>query len=874
MARFVGERHSEPMTAAAEEWKQRCLEGNGSVFSEDAIWTSENIAVLEKYFSNNLDEGEGDFFDKLERQLEQTLPEVKKLASEMLWLMFLCPSNIGAEAKRRGIERIWSWSGEELNSDHRMLSDQVLQGIGSSGTSFNTNRWRELVYFIAFTKNIIGLPSAERSELLNSSWKLAEWLEPLPENNGRQLRHMILYLLFPDTFERIFGGTDRRAILLACSGKSKATINKMSPLEIDKELAEIRAGYSKDFPGESLDFYVSPLKEQWKEREHQSWLFTWNPVKWNWESLPSDINKVQDGKTVVLGWNCANSNVKSGDRAWLMRLGTPPKGIFAVGNIIKEPYEAEHYDPKLADQGKTCNYVDIEFTQIFDVFKDPFVTQDDLNKVIIDNQTWSPQSSGIEIKKRSAGLLEKLWDKLPKIKNNQVKTDSPSIKSPTNRIFFGPPGTGKTYELSKIKNQYISSVSSISREQWLAEELTEIRWFDVVFMALYSLNKKAKVADIEQHEFVQQKAKAVGRDKHIKQQIWATLQTHTGEDSKTVKYSKRQPPFVFDKTEQSEWVLAFEWQEACEDLVKSAERLKAGQSNSVNQVRYEFVTFHQAYSYEDFVEGIRPIQDEETGDVVYRVIPGVFKRICQKAKNDPTHRYAIFIDEINRGNIAKIFGELITLIEPDKRGEFNSDGKQTLGLALTLPYSGDSFSVPKNLDIFGTMNTADRSIALLDKALRRRFMFEEMMPDSGVISGSRGDGYIEDGEGGVIDLRKLLDVINKRIQFLLNRDLMLGHAYLSKVKDFASLQEVLINQFVPLLQEYFYDDWHRIQLVLGDVGPGNTKIEPQIIRHTMLRSSSVLGFDHDDFDEKFEYSICEQADITPESIRKIYESSS
>ena len=103
---------------------------------------------------------------------------------------------------------------------------------------------------------------------------------------------------------------------------------------------------------------------------------------------------------------------------------------------------------------------------------------------------------------------------------------------------------------------------------------------------------------------------------------------------------------------------------------------------------------------------------------------------------------------------------------------------------------------------------------------------------------------------------------------------MLSKSFYPNIVYHPSLQEVLINQFVPLLQEYFYDDWHRIQLVLGDVGPGNTKIEPQIVRHTMLRSSSVLGFDHDDFDEKFEYSICEQADITPESIRKIYESSS
>lgn len=872
MARFCGGQDAEPKIKAASQWREKCLVGNGSVLSDGQLWTKDNVSALDKYFVNNLDEGEGDFFEKLERQLEPTEPEVKQLAAEMLWLMLLCPSNVSAETKRAGITRIWEWSGKDVNDLGELFSDKVLDGIGSGGTSFNTNRWRELVYLIKFTKKLLSLDVAERSTLLDDPWAMAEWMESLPENNSRQLRHMILFLLFPDTFERIFGGTDRRAIALACSGKSKSIINKLTPLQLDKELREIREGYEQDFPGQPLDFYVSPLREQWKDRDRQSWLFSWNPDSWDWADLSEQINKTKQGEPVLLRWSCANSQVRAGDRAWLIRLGKPPKGIFAVGNIVKDPYEGKHYNPEKAEQGKTCRYVDIEFTQILDVFKDTFITQDDLNKIVLDNQVWSPQSSGIEIKKRSAGLLEEFWKKLPQSQTAKQVTPQKIIREAVNAILFGPPGTGKTYELSKLKEDYVSSTSAISREQWLAEELVETSWFDVVFMALYALNRKSKVADIENHEFVQQKAKAVGRDKHIKAQIWATLQSHTSELSETVNYSKRQPPFVFDKTEQSEWHLAHDWQDACEDQVKAADRLKAGQPSEASQKRYEFVTFHQAFSYEDFVEGIRPLQDEESGEVVYWVVPGVFKRICQRAKNDPGHRYAMFIDEINRGNIAKIFGELITLVELDKRGEYDSEGNLLRGLSLTLPYSGDAFSVPKNLDIYGTMNTADRSIALLDTALRRRFTFKEMMPDSGVISGSRGDGYIEDGEGGVIDLRSLLDAMNQRIRFLLNRDLMLGHAYLSKVKDFASLRMVLVNQFIPLLQEYFYDDWHRIQLVLGDVGPGNSKIEPQIIKHKAVTSMAVLGFDHDEFDEKYDYAVSDPSEITPEAVRKIYES--
>src|SRR5690606_12070313 len=114
-------------------------------------------------------------------------------------------------------------------------------------------------------------------------------------------------------------------------------------------------------------------------------------------------------------------------------------------------------------------------------------------------------------------------------------------------------------------------------------------------------------------------------------------------------------------------------------------------------------------------------------------------------------------------------------------------GRLVSGMEIILPYSGKPFGVPRNLNIYGTMNTADRSIALLDTALRRRFRFQELMPNAKVISGSRGDGYIEDGEGGLIDLRGLLDTMNRRIRLLLNRDLTLGHAYLYGVKDFKSL---------------------------------------------------------------------------------------
>ncbi len=233
--------------------------------------------------------------------------------------------------------------------------------------------------------------------------------------------------------------------------------------------------------------------------------------------------------------------------------------------------------------------------------------------------------------------------------------------------------------------------------------------------------------------------------------------------------------------------------------------------------RIEMVTFHQNTTYEDFVEGIRPVlvddasasadsqaEPHNVGDVRYELSRGVFRRITERAEQDPDQRYVLVIDEINRGNIARIFGELITLIEDSKRTGREDETR------VTLPGSKTEFGVPANLHVVGTMNTADRSIALLDTALRRRFVFEEMMPDAS------HPGISTDADG--VDCRELLAAMNRRIAVLLDREHQIGHTYLLGVDTLAALASTFRTQILPLLQEYFYDDWEKIRAVLNDNG--------------------------------------------------------
>ncbi len=233
--------------------------------------------------------------------------------------------------------------------------------------------------------------------------------------------------------------------------------------------------------------------------------------------------------------------------------------------------------------------------------------------------------------------------------------------------------------------------------------------------------------------------------------------------------------------------------------------------------RIAFTTFHQSYGYEEFIEGIKPRLSDDNNEnnksLDYILEDGIFKNFCLNAKDISLNRPRVFIiDEINRGNISKIFGELITLIEEPKR-----EGSLEEMHAI-LPYSKQEFAVPNNVYILGTMNTADRSIALMDTALRRRFDFEEMLPDTGVLRSLGIDKISFDGQDK-LDLSQMLDTMNKRIAYLYDREHTIGHAFFAKLannQNIETLAEIFKKKIIPLLQEYFYDDYEKIQLVLGD----------------------------------------------------------
>ena len=395
----------------------------------------------------------------------------------------------------------------------------------------------------------------------------------------------------------------------------------------------------------------------------------------------------------------------------------------------------------------------------------------------------------------------------------------------SNIIYYGPPGTGKTrqYQLLRQDPRYRTEAPQLSKDALEEQRVASATWLAVIAAALMDLGGSARVPELREHRWVRATARSRGRSQNIAQTLWGTLQQHAPRESETVRTATRSGAAVFDKDDASVWRLLPNWRDADPELADAVDAIVGAGTKPQGgaESRLTLVTFHPSYAYEDFVEGIRPVPVEgaEDGRVEFRVQSGVFKELCEVAHLHPAQRYALFIDEINRANLAKVLGELITLIEPDKRvaaGSTPGDaGGQ--GLWVTLPTSKERFGVPDNLDIYATMNTADRSIALMDVALRRRFRFEETPPVPEQIQGADGNGAIV-ADGVSIDLPRLLRTINSRIEYLLDRDRCIGHAYLLDVRTLDDLRHCFRDRVVPLLQEYFFDDWGRIRHVLCRMG--------------------------------------------------------
>tara|TARA_R110001606_G_C15404397_1_gene653909 strand:+ start:9367 stop:11880 length:2514 start_codon:yes stop_codon:yes gene_type:complete len=424
-----------------------------------------------------------------------------------------------------------------------------------------------------------------------------------------------------------------------------------------------------------------------------------------------------------------------------------------------------------------------------------------------------------EVKEKEADVYQ-VMDNLSISKN----------QSPLNQILYGPPGTGKTYhsihaavkaaEPEIYTKLGINEKIGITQDQ--RQELTRLykKLFDAGRIRFVTFHQSYGY-----EEFVEGlSAKTEGDQLSYfeKDGVFKSLCI----DAKEYQYAKT-------KTVAS--TFEDKWQGFSEELAEADDGIKIDTLSkktyfTITDVTNNTIRFDKSKGASVHSLSVKTLRAVHNGEKeikgglqpYYGAVIEYLNKF--KTQNDVSKKerknFVLIIDEINRGNISKTFGELITLIEPPKRLG------QSEAIEVTLPYSGDSFSVPDNLYIIGTMNTADRSLALMDTALRRRFDFVEMMPDYNVLLDEEGLPFKVKSDGFEIDLALLLQTINKRISALYDREHQLGHAFLMPVvkaiaagedeKALHELKNCFQNKIIPLLAEYFFEDWQKIRLVLGD----------------------------------------------------------
>ncbi|MBW8186205.1 AAA family ATPase [Shewanella sp. NR704-98] len=399
------------------------------------------------------------------------------------------------------------------------------------------------------------------------------------------------------------------------------------------------------------------------------------------------------------------------------------------------------------------------------------------------------------------------------------------MKSPLNQILYGPPGTGKTYHTieAAVKAAEPDEYAGLGIEPKLGANEDQRLLLTEMYRTLSDAGRIRFVTFHQSYgyeEFVEG-VSAKTENGHISYYEKDGVFKSIVEEAK-----KRQETRTTDEKHDFDTL----WNRFIEKLSTSEEGVKVDTIRTFfmvtdvdnNTVRFEKDKGNSTHSLS--VKTLKAIFNGEREikgglNPYYSALIKHLKQLAQAHSEVKTERrnYVLVIDEINRGNISKIFGELITLIEPSKRKGANEE------LEVILPYSGDTFFVPDNLHIIGTMNTADRSLAMMDTALRRRFDFKEMMPNPDVFEGREVKG---------INISQLLRALNKRIEVLYDREHTLGHAFLFPVfneddenKAFVELQAAFKNKIIPLLEEYFYEDWNKIRLVLGDSLKDDKKLQ-------------------------------------------------
>jgi len=736
---------------AARRWRDRCLLADGSVLSELRLWTLENLGYLERHFVLNLDTGTGTFLEKLEEQLRPAPPGAKQLAAELLWLLYLSVSenSILGGTKRLQIRQIWEWSGEPLPEAPEALGKVLEHGVANPGTGFQTHRWRELVFAIQFTQAWKLLAPAQQARLISDPWEFARWVDAQPSGRGRQFRHMLLYLLFPDHFERVVTGSHKEQILrtfLPRYGGDPARIDMKDRTAVDEALHDLRPALQLD-QEQDVDYYQEPLRAQW----------------------------LGSKKATHVPARPQTPTVSANPKAFIpQQLGTARVWVVAAGEGGR--LWSEFKDEAVVAIG--WDYLgDLSLYTSFAEILEAIRTEEGGNPTNNANACWQFA--------------------------HEIKPGDYVVAKQGRRMLLGYGIVTSPYRFDETRSEYqhVRDVDWQQTGRWTLPPEHAV--------ALKTLTEYTPYPAWLNEAFEQMQGWAPAPEPDASVPIGdlpgrAEAPVYTREDAqKELFLSPEMFTAILDALGRKKNVIL----EGAPGVGKTfvARRIAWALLGRRDSTRLEMVQFHQSYAYEDFVQGWRP-----RANGGFDRHDGVFHRFCRRAAQDLQNAYVFIIDEINRGNLSKVFGELMMLVEPDKRGpEFS----------IPLTYSPDErFYVPANVYILGMMNTADRSLAMVDYALRRRFSFIRLEPafseerfTNHLVDQGMDESLVRRITGRMTELNQVIagDIRN------LGPGFQIGHSFFVPADGTEKLDEhwyrhIVDHEIRPLLREYWFDQPEQV----------------------------------------------------------------